>query len=115
MFHKFNAFTGSIQKATQLQALYPLSPRPLEKMQLPKILDSIKTQVARTEKLQKSNYSTADPRIVRLQKEFQVDLERPVYIYRGTKDKIIFGIMCVWTTLGCLTSIYAMYKLKQKF
>ncbi|CAK9794807.1 hypothetical protein ANTQUA_LOCUS87 [Anthophora quadrimaculata] len=114
-FHQFNSTTGRLKQSTQLQALSPLLPRPLQKVDLPKMVyDTVKTKPVKTSPPAKS-YSTLCPKIAKLQKEMQADLTKPVYLIRGTPDKILFGLTCVLLLGSCINTAYQFTVLKKKF
>ncbi|KAK9307835.1 hypothetical protein QLX08_001915 [Tetragonisca angustula] len=113
-FHQFSKFTGRLRQATQLQALYPLSPRPLEKIEAPKLLfDSIKTKVASTS-LSKQHYSTIPSKMKKLQQHWQAN-DAPTYLIRGTSDKLIYYFCVVATVASTAVNLYYTCKLIKKF
>ncbi|PBC31196.1 Cytochrome c oxidase subunit [Apis cerana cerana] len=112
-FHQFNAFTGRLKQSTQLQALYPLSPKPLEKIETPKMMfDSIKTKIASTSSSLSRHQSTIPPKMKKLQQEWQVDLSKPSFLLRGTSDLIIYRVTVATTLLG-FVMIYKINHLDQ--
>ncbi|KAK1126290.1 hypothetical protein K0M31_004921 [Melipona bicolor] len=113
-FHQFSKFTGRLKQATQLQALYPLSPRPLEKIEAPKLMfDSIKTKVASTS-LSKQHYSTITPKMKKLQQEWQAS-DAPSYLLRGSSDKLIYYFSVVATITSTVVNFYYTCVLMKKF
>ncbi|XP_003689911.1 uncharacterized protein LOC100870212 [Apis florea] len=114
-FHRFSAFTGRLKQSTQLQALYPLSPKPLEKIEAPKMMfDSIKTKVASTSNFSR-HHSTIPPKMKKLQQEWQADLSKPTFLLRGTSDLILYRFTIVTTVLGFIINLYYINELRLKF
>ncbi|KOX72107.1 hypothetical protein WN51_00968 [Melipona quadrifasciata] len=113
-FHQFSKFTGRLKQATQLQALYPLSPRPLEKIEAPKLMfDTIKTKVASTS-LSKQHYSTIPSKMKKFQQEWQASNE-PTYLLRGSSDKLIYYFSVVTCVIGTVVNLYYTSQLLKKF
>ncbi|XP_071864519.1 uncharacterized protein [Bombus fervidus] len=114
-FHQFNAFTGRLKQSTQLQALYPLSPRPLEKIEPIKMMfDSVKTKPS-TVLSGKQNYCTVPAKIKKLQQEWQADLTKPTYLLRGGSDKMIVVGLSAFIAIGFISNMYYLLQLKKKF
>ncbi|XP_043802176.1 uncharacterized protein LOC122719951 [Apis laboriosa] len=115
-FHQFSAFTGRLKQSTQLQALYPLSPKPLEKIEAPKMMfDSIKTKIASTSNSISRNHSTIPEKMKKLQQEWQADLSKPTFLLRGTSDLIIYRLTIATTLIGFVVNLYYLNELRLKF
>ncbi|XP_033312901.1 uncharacterized protein LOC117212311 [Bombus bifarius] len=115
-FHQFNAFTGRLKHSTQLQALYPLSPRPLEKVEPIKMMfDSVKTKPVSTSLSGKQNYSTVPAKLKKLQQEWQADLTKPTYLLRGRSDNMIVAGLSAVSAICFVANMYYLLELRKKF
>ncbi|CAL7934646.1 unnamed protein product [Xylocopa violacea] len=133
-FHKFNAFAGCLKPSSQLEALLPLSPHPLEKVELPKMVyDSIETKPITMSK--KQCYSTLSPKFIKLQKESQVhicyvlhswkrynkmyvlqmDLTKPTYLLRGTPDKMLYRLSVGLLLISTAFNAYYLLQVHRKY
>ncbi|XP_034950876.1 uncharacterized protein [Chelonus insularis] len=111
-FHEFSRSLGRLSRSNKLQPLFPIRPVQLSKTQSVIIYDSINTKPAST--ISKPNLDdrpTVPERIKYWQKYFQEQEAKgvPVYLMRGTSDKILFGITCVGTFIGLCLSFKAMW------
>ncbi|CAD1472768.1 unnamed protein product, partial [Heterotrigona itama] len=90
------------------------SPRPLEKIEAPKLIfDTIKTKVASTS-LSKQHYSTIPPKMKKLQQEWQAS-DAPTYLLRGKSDQLIYYFCVATCVAGTVVNMYYTYELLQKF
>ncbi|CAL7934645.1 unnamed protein product [Xylocopa violacea] len=113
-FHKFNAFAGCLKPSSQLEALLPLSPHPLEKVELPKMVyDSIETKPITMSK--KQCYSTLSPKFIKLQKESQMDLTKPTYLLRGTPDKMLYRLSVGLLLISTAFNAYYLLQVHRKY
>ncbi|XP_076766157.1 uncharacterized protein LOC143433000 [Xylocopa sonorina] len=115
-FYKFNAFTGTVKPASQLEAVYPLAPNPLQKVDPPNmIFDAIKTKVATSIGSKKQGYSTLSPKMIKLQQQYQADLTKPTYLLRGGPDKMLYGFSCAMLAITTLLNAYYFTQLLKKY
>ncbi|GAB1863251.1 Cytochrome c oxidase subunit 7A-related protein, mitochondrial [Camponotus japonicus] len=108
-FYQYNSFTGRIKPSANFQPLYPLSPVPLQRTEPPvMIYDTIKTKPVTV--TPKSGYSTdkptsLDPKLYQKFKLFQANMDNPVYLAGGKKDKILFGITVAYIGICTVQSL----------
>ncbi|XP_053978238.1 cytochrome c oxidase subunit 7A1, mitochondrial [Hylaeus volcanicus] len=105
--HEFNPFTGRLKQSTSTRPLYPLSPRPLQSAEPPVIMyDTILTKPVKVESPRSGKFSTLPPKLAELQKKYQADMSKPVYLMGGMKDKILFRFTVVATAVAFATNMY---------
>ncbi|XP_043271016.1 uncharacterized protein [Venturia canescens] len=98
--YQFNHFTGRLRESTHFQPLYPISATPLHSADPPKMIyDTIKTKPA-TAGSARSWSSTVQEgklpeKMLKTMVAYQKDVEAPIFLIKGTPDKIMFGMSCV--------------------
>ena len=114
--YQFNSFSNRLGESNHLQPLYPLSTNPLSKSEPPKMIyDSIKTKPARiSPPVASAQMSTLHPKMLKKYKFYQKNLETPVYLIRGTPDKILFGITCAGVAAGVVYGMGVLYSMAFK-
>ncbi|XP_017798218.1 PREDICTED: uncharacterized protein LOC108579245 isoform X2 [Habropoda laboriosa] len=101
-------------KSLQRREPYDKSPRPLEK-NLPQMMyDTIKTKPVATAS-STQHYSTVSPKILKLRQEMQADMTKPVFLIRGTRDKVCFGVTVALAAVCTVLNFTNFVELKKKF
>ncbi|XP_017878785.1 uncharacterized protein LOC108624181 [Ceratina calcarata] len=115
-FHQFNPLTGRLRQSSQLQSLYPLSPRPLEKSEQIMMYDTNKTKPVTTPQQGAKRFaSTVDATVAKFQKAYQVDPSKPTYLLRGKSDRLLLGINTAICVTSFVINMYYMNVLRKKF
>nr|XP_033338070.1 uncharacterized protein LOC117227163 [Megalopta genalis] len=113
-FHEFNPFTGRLKQSTKVQPLYPVNPRPLQSIEIDIMYDSIKTKPVKTTAPGTAGYSTLDPKLAKLYRKYQANLETYSYTLGGRKDRILVAATVLLTVTGFAANVYNLIKLQSK-
>ena len=113
-FYQYNGFLSRITESKSLQPLYPLSATPLSKVDPPKVIyDTIHTKPVSTaapagsagmSTSTKYTKSTLDPKRLELYRFYQKNIHEPVFLKRGTPDKILFAFTAIGIGISTLIS-----------
>ncbi|XP_032665964.1 uncharacterized protein LOC116841748 isoform X2 [Odontomachus brunneus] len=106
-FYQFNSFTGSLKPSTNFQPFFPI------KTERVMIYDTVKTKpavVTSTAGYCTNKPRTLDPKMWAKYKHFQANLDKPVYLMGGKKDKILFGFTVAYVGLCTMQSFYFLIK-----
>ncbi|XP_076655403.1 uncharacterized protein LOC143360449 [Halictus rubicundus] len=99
-FHEFNQVTGRLKQSANTQPLYPVSPRPVQSTEVDMMFDSVKTKPVKVRSPITAGLSTLSPKLAEVFRKYQIDLERPVYIIAGRKDKLLYALTVAGLTAG---------------
>ncbi|XP_043480208.1 cytochrome c oxidase subunit 7A-related protein, mitochondrial-like [Leptopilina heterotoma] len=119
-FFKFSHFTGRLTENNRLLPLNPIKPVPLDTAEVPPIrFDTVKTQAAKSAAPSSAggssvannpDYARLNPKNHAFMKKLQADLEAPVYLAKGTPDKILFGITVAIVVIASFESFRFLWR-----